>query len=41
MTLRYNNSGESIKNREYLLEFGDIFKKHSDTEQGAWEEPIP
>ncbi len=36
-----NNSGGSIENREYFLEFEAKFKKPSDTEQVAWEEPIP
>jgi hypothetical protein len=35
-----NNSGESIKNREYLLEFEAKVEKSLNTEQGAWEESI-
>jgi hypothetical protein len=35
-----NDREESIKNHEYLMEFEVKFKEHSDTEQGAWEEPI-
>ncbi len=35
-----NNSGESIKNRDYLLEFEAKFKKFLNTEKGAWEKSI-
>jgi hypothetical protein len=35
-----NNSGESIKNREYLLEFKAKFEKSFNTEWGAWEKSI-
>jgi hypothetical protein len=35
-----NISGESIKNREYLLEFEAKFEKSLNTEQGAWENSI-
>jgi hypothetical protein len=34
-----NDSGESIKNNEYFLEFEAKFEKLLDTEQGAREEP--
>jgi hypothetical protein len=39
-TLRYKDSGESIKNSEYFLEFEAKFEKPSDTKSGAWEEVI-
>ncbi len=35
-----NNSGESIKNRDYFLEFETKFEKLSDTEKWAWKSPI-
>ncbi len=35
-----NNSGESIKNRKYLIEFEAKFKKSLNTEEEAWEESI-
>jgi hypothetical protein len=35
-----NNSGESIKNSEYLLEFEAKFAKSLNIELGAWEESI-
>jgi hypothetical protein len=35
-----NNSEESIKNREYLLEFEAKFEKSLNTEKGAWEKSI-
>jgi hypothetical protein len=35
-----NNSGESIKNREYLFEFEAKFEKSLNTEYGAWEQSI-
>jgi hypothetical protein len=40
LTLRYNDSGESINNRKYLLEFDVDFEKPSDTKKGAWKESI-
>ncbi len=35
-----NNSGELIKNREYLLEFEGKFEKSLNTEYWAWDESI-
>jgi hypothetical protein len=35
-----NNSGDSIKNREYFPEFEAKFVKPSDTELGAWKKPF-
>ncbi len=35
-----NNSGNSINNREYLLEFEAKFKKSLNTEYGTWEESV-
>jgi hypothetical protein len=35
-----NNSTESIKNREYLIEFEAKFEKSLNTEKVAWEESI-
>ncbi len=34
------NSGNSINNREYLLEFEAKFKKSLNTEYGTWEESV-
>jgi hypothetical protein len=34
-------SGDSIENCKYFLELKEKFTKPSDTEQVAWEEPIP
>ncbi len=36
-----NYSGETINNPEYILEFEVKLENPSDTELGAWEEPIP
>jgi hypothetical protein len=36
-----NESRESIKNRKYFFNFGDKFEEPSDTQEEAWEEPIP
>ncbi len=33
-----NNSGESIKNRKYLIEFETKFEKSLNTGKRAWEE---
>ncbi len=35
------NRGESIRNRKNLFEFEVKIEKPSDTQYGAWEEPIP
>jgi hypothetical protein len=34
------NSRESIKNREYLIQFEAKFEKSLNTEEGAWKEKI-
>ncbi len=35
-----NNSGESIKNRKYLIEFEAKFENSLNTEEEVWEESI-